>query len=254
MKTIEERLAEFFDEMLPQTKKVRKKTYDSIVEDACEKYQGLLDEINEAIEQEEEAEREALVDHFASVIPDYASEKMQNLKKVERDRNSVDFNVNMVVYIVPVLNRKTGTHCEEVAKRMVEIWNEKKVTGVDIGYSTYASISGGFRKGMCYITTAVCESRNLPDDCYELETLREYRDEYLMKTEAGKQLVEEYYDIAPALVMRIDMHSDSRTIYDGIYEDYLMPCISCIEDNQMEACRDRYVTMVHDLQERYLYS
>ena len=125
---------------------------------------------------------------------------------------------------------------------------------MQISYSDYDIISGGFKKKLCYITTAVCESRNLPDDCYELTTLRTYRDDYLMRTEEGQKLVEEYYDIAPVLVMCIDMQNNSKEIYENIYKKYLLPCLADIENDQMEACRENYVSMVHELERKYLYS
>ena len=39
----------------------------------------------------------------------------------------------------------------------------------------------------CYITTAVCRSMDKADNCYELTTLREYRDGYLLRSEADRR-------------------------------------------------------------------
>ena len=92
----------------------------------------------------------------------------------------------------------------------------------------------------CYITTAVCESLNKPDDCYELTTLRKYRDEYLLSTESGREIVEEYYNIAPTIVKRIGRQDDAGEIYRGIWDEYLSPCIHLIEKGRKEECKDRY--------------
>ena len=97
----------------------------------------------------------------------------------------------------------------------------------------------------------MCESRNLPDDCYELETLRKYRDGYLMQTEEGKRLVEEYYDIAPGIVMAVNMHRDASDIYEKIYQKYLVPCIQDAESGRNEECKERYINMVTELQNEY---
>lgn len=256
MEKIEERLITLFDEMMSHTKEFRKKSYETVFREGFSKYQELPKDISDAIAKEPEGEKEALIEHFANVIPEHASKKIEEEKKTKKkyvaERDAIDYNLNIVVYVVPILNYTKDTNCEAVARRMVELWNEKKVTPMEISYSTFESISGGFQKKFCYITTAVCESQKKPDDCYELNTLRGYRDSYLMKTQEGQKLVEEYYDVAPALVMCIDMQKNSRQIYDRIYEKYLVPCLECIEENKMEECQERYVSMVRELEHRYL--
>ena len=87
----------------------------------------------------------------------------------------------------------------------------------------YHNIDKGFKKKLCYITTAVCRSQNKPDNCYELTALREYRDNYLMNSNLGRELVDEYYNIAPGLVMMIDMQQEAEKIYQNIYDKYLPP-------------------------------
>ena len=255
MEKIDERLVELFDEMMTHTREFRKKSYENIFQEGFSKYKGLTEEISAVIAKESEDKKEALIEHFANVIPEYAYKKVQEEKKIKKrhaaKHDDIDYNLNIVVYVVPILNYMKDANCEAVAKRLVELWNEKKVTPMEISYINFESISAGFNKKLCYITTAVCESQNKPDDCYELNTLREYRDNYLMKTREGKKLVEEYYDVAPALVMCIDMQKNSRQIYDNIYEKYLVPCLGCIEENRMEECQERYVSMVHDLESRY---
>lgn len=256
METTEKRLIDFFEEMRGRTKEFKKKTYDSVFKESYEKYKGLTEEISASVSEASPEEREALIEHFASVIPDYAfdavREKYAGKKKNVKSRDAIDYNLCIVVYIVPILNYTKDESLEAVAKRLVELWNAKEITDMQISYSDYESISGGFKRKYCYITTAVCESRHKPDDCYELETLRRYRDDYLMKSKEGRALVEEYYDIAPALVMCVDMQKDRNQIYDAIYEEYLVPCIDDIEKERLEACKERYVSMVKRLSGKYL--
>ena len=143
---------------------------------------------------------------------------------------------------------------QQLTQRMVDIWNEK-MPEYKIGHSTYEGISGGFKKGIfCYITTAVCRSMHKPDDCYELAALRAYRDGYLSETEEGRHIVEEYYNIAPTIVKRIDREDGADEIYQGIWDEYLSPCIRLIEEDKKEECKELYVTMVRSLEKKYLYS
>ena len=48
--------------------------------------------------------------------------------------------------------------------------------------------------------------------------------------------------------------NNSKEIYENIYKKYLLPCLADIENDQMEACRENYVSMVHELERKYLYS
>lgn len=75
-----------------------------------------------------------------------------------------------------------------------------------------------------------------------------------MQTVAGQELVDEYYDIAPAIVMMINMQNDSESIYDQLNENYISKCIHLIEHGQNEECQALYTDMVRNLQKQYLYS
>lgn len=55
----------------------------------------------------------------------------------------------------------------------------------------------------CFITTACIESRGLPVDCYELETLRKFRDNWVSKHENGPAEIGIYYEIAPKIVEKL---------------------------------------------------
>ena len=75
-----------------------------------------------------------------------------------------------------------------------------------------------------------------------------------MSSESGKEIVEEYYNIAPTIVKRIGRREDAGAIYKGIWEQYLRPCIRLIEEGRKEECKDRYSEMVRTLEKEYLYS
>ena len=251
---IKEELTVLFDEMLNYRKEFRRKQYAGVIEDALRRYERTMEDIMQCFMQASEEEKAALTEELAQVIPDHAYEKMQAVKKRNRDRDSIDYNLNMAVYVVPLLNYSKQKDCIALTEKMVELWNEKGVTNMHLTHSTYDEIAAGFERKLCYITTAVCESMKKPDDCYELQTFRDFRDGYLMETEAGRELVEEYYEIAPGIVMLIDMQRDAKEIYEGIYRDYLAPCLGFIREGKKEACREHYVSMMCELKEKYLYA
>lgn len=254
MHIIKEQLISLYDEMFEKVDRFCKASYNNIFLEAFRKYEELVDGISDYLEETPKEERKKVIDELAHVLPVYVKEKVKLLPEKDIRSLEVNYNLNMAIYVLPIITYSHDNYCEKVARRIVEVWNDIKVTSLNLGYSTYEDIAGGFKKKLCYITTAVCEHQQKPDNCYELVTLRNYRDEYLMQTKAGQEMVEEYYNIAPGIVMVINMQKDADEIYQHIYEEYLTPCIHYIEEENNEECRDLYMQMVCSLQKKYLYS
>lgn len=55
----------------------------------------------------------------------------------------------------------------------------------------------------CFLTTATCEAVGLDDDCWELRTLRRFRDGWLAEQSGGMDDIKAYYAKAPAIVERL---------------------------------------------------
>ena len=106
--------------------------------------------------------------------------------------------------------------------------------------------------GGCFITTAVCSSFGKSDDCYELMKFREFRDEWLMKEADGKELISEYYRIAPMILTNIEKMANASEIYKLIWEEYLKPCLSFIELRKNQDSKQCYIKMVTVLKQRFL--
>lgn len=114
-------------------------------------------------------------------------------------------------------------------------------------YANNSSTSEG-----CYITTAVCQSFNKPDDCIELQTFRKFRDNYLAKSEKGYEMIQEYYSTAPKIVKKINEMDNSRDIYHGIWNKYLKSCFDYIKEGKYEECKSLYYYMVKKLEKKFL--
>lgn len=251
---IKKGLITLFEDMLKHGKEFKRSKYATVYEEGRRRHRKVVDAIADFCAEAQDGERDALIEEFASVIPEYAYEQMQSVKKSMKNKRHVDFNMNMAVYVVPIINHSRKEDCVAVAGRMVELWNEKGVTPMQLSYSTYEDIAAGFERRFCYITTAVCDSQNKPDDCYELTAFRNFRDEYMLASMEGRKLVEEYYEIAPGIVLMINMQKDAKEIYHDIYRKYLLPCLSQIEAGDKKACREHYASMVRELEEKYLCS
>ena len=117
-------------------------------------------------------------------------------------------------------------------------------------YNNIIGAGGQVDAGCCFITTACALSKGLPDDCEELQTLREYRDTYLLQREHGKELFKFYYTYSPAIVQGINAQPDAPKIYDGLYT-VIRKCVASIRIRQLEEAFRIYVEMVLMLKDRY---
>ena len=106
--------------------------------------------------------------------------------------------------------------------------------------------------GPCFITTAVCDSFEKSDDCYELTAFRNFRDKWLALQSDGKNLIAEYYEVAPKIVEKINSLTDSAEIYKNIWRDYLSDCLKAIEVGDNFKCKKIYIEMVTTLKEKFL--
>ena len=104
----------------------------------------------------------------------------------------------------------------------------------------------------CFLTTACVVAKNLPDDCYELKTLRAFRDSYIKGLANGEEIIKEYYDIAPKIIEAIEQEPDTDYIFKKLFEELVQPCVRYIEENQNEMAYALYEKTVLKLKEKYL--
>jgi hypothetical protein len=224
--------------------RLNKVSYKNEIEKLKENNQELLQGIAEAID----VDNPQYLEIIARIIPEYVADNLsQYSSKRKRQTHQVDNNMNMVCYYIPIINSIDST----LAERTVEIWNAT-MDNSNIGVSTIDGIDGGFKRGFCYITTAVCQTLNKGDDCYELKTLRDYRDQYLLSTIEGEKIVQSYYNIAPTIVNRINKDENSIKIYENILTTYIQPCLTLIEMGKNKECSRLYSEMVISLEKKYM--
>lgn len=115
--------------------------------------------------------------------------------------------------------------------------------------NNYSQRGGG--GGMCFLTTACCRYKGLPDDCEELETMRYLRDHYIMRQDYGDKIIKMYYRDAPAIIHAIDDSDDSDAVYEDIYEK-VQSIVNLVKAEQFEKATTAYLVMVYELTDRYL--
>lgn len=103
----------------------------------------------------------------------------------------------------------------------------------------------------CYLTTACMQhyAEEFDDNCYELATLRWFRDTFVSKED-----IAHYYQIAPAIVEAINKIPECEKIYSYIYVNIIDECIKAIEQGDYEFAYSRYKNSVLSLQQEYVNS
>lgn len=74
----------------------------------------------------------------------------------------------------------------------------------------------------CFLTTACCEVLGLSDDCFELRTLRRYRDRVLIDMPGGRAALAAYYLVAPSILERLPKHERAATLL-SVYMRFILP-------------------------------
>jgi hypothetical protein len=98
----------------------------------------------------------------------------------------------------------------------------------------------------CFITTACCETLELADDCFELRTLRRYRDEVLAKRPAGVEQIAAYYRLAPLILARLPHEARGRRLR-SLYARYILPAALAAKCGMNTLAYRLYVRMLDEL-------
>ncbi len=104
----------------------------------------------------------------------------------------------------------------------------------------------------CYITTAVCERLNKPDDCRELRVLRAYRDQVLAQSREGRRDIQTYYEVSPRIVEAIANESAPRAFYSHLLERHILPAVKAVETQRFDEAYGIYRAMTLGLEARFL--
>lgn len=145
-------------------------------------------------------------------------------------------------------------------------WNHHyacRKSGKDVNEDTYykycrtydyddCPIYKGNSTSGCFLTSACVEAMNLPDDCYELTTLRRFRDGYMRSTTTGAADICEYYHIAPTIVANIRKLPNAKNIFHQIYDELVAPCVTLIESGKEDEAYTKYRDYTKQLHQQYV--
>ena len=109
--------------------------------------------------------------------------------------------------------------------------------------------SAGSAQG-CFLTTACVEMLGLDDDCFELRTLRRFRDVHLVSTPQGRAMSSAYRELAPSILAALPV-DDRERILRAVYARYILPSAICVRLGLNGLATKVYVTGMRALMQRY---
>lgn len=235
-----------------KVKAFRKDSYHELFERYKEENYAFYTAIKLVLDYAPEDSLEGIYHQIAGAfIREQEADLEQVKKKNEKFTVQMDKNMFMAVYVLPSIKEIRGSRADELAEAICKEWGGS-FKDSNIIASDYDSIVQGFKRKLCYVTTAVCQNLNKGEDCEELRLIKEFRDGYLSSTEEGLALIEEYYDIAPTLVKRIAKDAEAQAKYVFLWNNYLAPCVAYIKAGSQEACKETYCAMMEELRREYI--
>lgn len=197
-------------------------------------------------------ENDDAADYFSGVLFDRFQKQftLDGIKK-EGDPRFFDWRYMIVAFTIPAILEQNTPAAEALADSFLAKWNARYPKN-PLGKATYENINSGFRKRLCFITTAVCSSLGKGDDCTELNTLRAFRDGWLTETPGGEAKICEYYLFAPMIVSAIDQSDVKEAVYNGIWQNHLLPCLETLRTGSPQKCAVQYEDMMLELERKWL--
>ncbi|MBU76293.1 MAG: hypothetical protein CMK63_04770 [Pseudoalteromonadaceae bacterium] len=143
-------------------------------------------------------------------------------------------------------NRKGGSKVKGVSCKKNELVlnsTRKPVEDIELCEQIKKSTSSG-----CFITTVVCKGIGLEDDCEYLQTLRRFRDVQLLRTQAGKEKVQQYYQLAPELADKLEQLPEFCNITQKLFTQFVVPCCKFIRAKQFQKAEAHYQLFLQAVQ------
>lgn len=145
-------------------------------------YEKLLETPLNCFQSAARLEEETAVEGMASLLFDGFRRQIR-----QKTRSGVfDCRFTITSLMIPAILQRKDPAAEKTADRFLEKW-KAEFPGQPLGKADYDSILRGFRRKLCFITTAVCRSLKKGDSCEELQAFRNFRDGWLAASVGGPQ-------------------------------------------------------------------
>ena len=103
----------------------------------------------------------------------------------------------------------------------------------------------------CFLTTACVEYKGLPDNCFQLEILRKFRDSYVKALPGGAALLEEYYLKAPIIVKKLKNSNTHQEELLNLFNE-INRAVNLIRQGKYQKAVQLYTSISKQLEKKYL--
>lgn len=107
------------------------------------------------------------------------------------------------------------------------------------------------RQEYCFLTSACIQAAGLPDNCNELQTLRKFRDEYVLRLPNGGVILSKYYTDSQQIIKAISNTSTSTEVYNAIWA-VIRSVVCQIEAGNNAKALSLYMSLVDNLVRKYV--
>lgn len=155
---------------------------------------------------------------------------------------------------------KLGSEKAKVEYDKVNGWKRKRAQKAK-STKTYRSTSNYSKRtestrsssddSLCFITTAVCRALHKDDDCQELMVMRHFRDDVQTKNPLLREMIREYYRVAPKIIECIQNSGKADIVYQKLWADDLCPILQNLQHHAYRQAVLGYIAMVERLSHRY---
>jgi hypothetical protein len=204
-----------------------------------------LDELGRGLSDIIEADRAQLTDP----VTDHMLERAERARQADQEFDTV---VSELYYYAHKVGIPQNTKTFKQLRALADSARISRTWGVSI-FSSYPPPSPRqqfARFSACFITTACCQARGLPDDCQELTVLRAFRDGWMSRQEGGEEMIAGYYRLAPRIVAAIETRPDVAAVWDGVYAS-VRQAVELIQRGQYEGALHVYRTAVVRLRDEH---
>ena len=102
--------------------------------------------------------------------------------------------------------------------------------------------------GGCYLTTIICKVLRLPDNNTYIQTIRNFRDNYLQQNIKYKKLLVEYDIIGPQIAKALENDPVIAKLY---FDRYIRGISALIQGKDYELAIKKYIEMTNSLKNFY---
>jgi len=100
------------------------------------------------------------------------------------------------------------------------------------------------KESICFISTACVEAMEMPADCEELTTLRQFRMDHLVGKPIGEAILSEYTETSRIILSWIERQKDKAVIYRDLYNRLVCGSVSLIKEGKTDQAIEHYRRIV----------